>query len=43
MAKRKGTSRRIQPRDSRGRFVSTKTPLWVIVLIVVIVLAYAAT
>lgn len=42
MAKRKGTGRRVQPRDSRGRFVSTKMPLWLIVLVVVIVLAYAA-
>lgn len=34
MAKR----RRPQPRDNHGRFTSTKTPLWFILLIVVVVL-----
>ncbi|WP_267892479.1 hypothetical protein [Streptomyces sp. NRRL S-1521] len=35
MAKR----RTPQPRDSRGRFTSDKTPAWFIILFVVIVLA----
>lgn len=36
MAKR----RRPQPRDNRGRFVSTKTPAWVFAIVVVVVLGY---
>lgn len=34
MAKR----RRPQPRDNRGRFTTTKTPVWFIILIVAVVL-----
>jgi hypothetical protein len=39
MAKR----RRPQARDSRGRFTTTGIPLWLIVVVLVILAAYAAS
>lgn len=35
-----GNHWRHQPRDSRGRFASTKTPLWAVIAVIIIVGLY---
>lgn len=35
--------RRPQPRDNRGRFTKTGMPVWLVLLVVVVVVAYIVT